>query len=263
MALRPRLTATAALCVAAALGLTAFAAPAGAAARRGPAGTTAAHRAVRHGAVRHGAAKHGATRMTVVYRNLALINGDTATVYSNGLAEVRNRTRSQVEYRTIAPTGAAAAGTAAALPGKAQLAFELAKGPAQPYAAGTLEVVLSAAARATEPARVVPAATLQRLRRSAPRPGALPAGPVPAYTTDAALNRVLAGLGTDSMSAVFPARAVQALRPQPGHLDLARAYVVHVTSATMPGAVAALSGSPAVAYASPDWTVSTTATSPI
>src|SRR5487761_1827750 len=107
MALRPRLTATAALCVAAALGLTAFAAPAGAAARRGPAGTTAAHRAVRHGAVRHGAAKHGATRMTVLYRNLALINGDTATVYSNGLAEVRNRTRSQVEYRPIEPTGAA------------------------------------------------------------------------------------------------------------------------------------------------------------
>jgi hypothetical protein len=200
--------------------------------------------------------------MTVVYRNLALVNGDTATVYSNGLAEVRNRTRSQVEYRTIPPAGAGIAGTAAALPGKAQLSFELAKGPAQPYVAGTLEVVLSTA-RATAPARAVSAATLQRLRRATPRPGALPAGPVPAYTTDAALNRVLAGLGTDSMSAVFPGPTAAALRPQPGRLNVARAYIVHVTSATMPGAVAALSASPAVAYASPDWTVATTATTPI
>jgi hypothetical protein len=246
MRLRPRALA---LVSATALGLTAFAGQAGAAAARtGAVATTAAH---------------GAARLSVVYRNLALVNGDTATVYSSGLAEIWNAAHSQVEYRTIPPTGGGAAGTAAALPGKAQLSFDLVKAQAQPYVAGELEVVLSASVSATESSRLVPAATLQRLRRDTARPGALPAGPVPAYTNDSAFNRVLAGLGTDSMSAVFPRSAVRALKPQPGSLDLAKAYVVHVTSATMPAALSALSASGAVAYAAPDWTVSSTATSPI
>ena len=218
---RSKLAAAAAIVTA--IGLTAAAAPARAAAD--PAST---HRA-----------QHK-TRLTVVYRNLALLNGDTATVYSNGLAEVWNASRSQVEYRTIPPAGTGEAGTATALPGQAQLRFDLIKAPPQAYLPGTLEVVLPPTVAAT-------------VRRHAARD----------YTTDAALNRVLTRLGTDSMSPVFPAGAVPALKPQAGGLDLAKAYVLHVTAATMPGALAALAASGDVAYAAPDWTVSATATTPI
>lgn len=208
-----------------------------------PAGAAAVHRATGHAA-------KPAARLSVVYRNLPLLNGETATVYSNGLAEVWNRTRSQTEYRTVPPTGAGEAGTAAALPSKAQLRFDLIKAPAQAYVPGELEMVLGGGVNATAASRTVGAATLR-------------SGAVPAWTTDAAFNRVLARLGTDQLTAVFPARAVRALKPQPGGLDLAKAYVVHVTAATMPRAVAALTGSAAVAYAAPDWTVSTTDTTPI
>jgi hypothetical protein len=225
---------------------------------------------------------HGASHLRVIYRNLHLLNGDTATVYSNGLSEVWNATHSKVQYRTVPPDGQGQAGTAAALPGRARLSFDLLKAPAQPYVAGQLEMVLSPTVSAG-PSITVPAATLARLRRqtapvrpgrhpAAPAtperhptagPGTLPSGAVPAYTSNAAFNRVLAGLGVDRMTAVFPRAAVRSLRTQPGGLDLAKAYVVRMTSATMPHALAALSGSGAVAYAAPDWTVTTTATSPL
>src|SRR5580658_4505032 len=123
-------------------------------------------------ASRSGTAPHATTKLSVVYKNLSLLNGDTATVYSNGLAEIWNQTRSQVEYRTIEPTGGAEAGTAAALPGKAQLLFDLVKAPAQAYVPGELEVVLGSAVRATSASRRVSAAALR-------------SGAVPDYTTDA------------------------------------------------------------------------------
>ena len=206
---------------------------------------------------------HRAAHLTKVYRNLHLLNGDTATVYSNGLAEVWNRTHSRAEYRMIPPDGTGQPGTAAALPGRSQLSFDLLRAPAQPYVAGQLEVVLAAGVSATAATVTVPAATLARLRQHIARPGALPSGPVPEYTGDDAFNRVLAGLGVDRMAAVFPRHAVASLRTRPGGLNLAQAYVVHMTSATMTHAVAALSSSGAVAYAAPDWTVATTSTSPL
>jgi hypothetical protein len=197
-----------------------------------------------------GAKARAASRLTVVYQDLALLNGDTATVYSNGLAEVWNPSHSQVEYRNIPPTAGGEAGTAAALPGRAQILFDLLKAPAQPYLPGQLEVVLSPDVRATEASRVVPAAALR-------------SGSVPAYTGSAAFNRVLARLGVDRLSAVFGGSALRGLRPEPGQLDLAQAYVMHLTAATMPAALSALSASGGVAYAAPDWTVATMATNPI
>jgi hypothetical protein len=201
-------------------------------------------------ATRSGTKPDSATKLSVVYQNLSLLNGDTATVYSNGLAEIWNQTRSQVQYRTIAPTGGAEAGTAAALPGKAQLLFDLVKAPAQAYVPGELEVVLGSAVRATSASRQVSAATLR-------------SGAVPDYTTDATFNRVLAKLGVDRMSSLFPASRIAALRPEPGQLNLAQAYVMNLTSATMPSALAALTASGGVAYAAPDWVVTTTNTNPI
>jgi len=198
-------------------------------------GLSAAAPATAAGAAGPPRAQHR-TRLTVVYRNLALLNGDTATVYSNGLAEVWNADRSRVEYRTIPPTGTGEVGTASALPGRAQLRFDLLKAPPRAYLPGMLEVVLSPTVSVT---------------------------PQRHYTTSTAFNRVLTRLGADSMSPVFPAGAVRALRSRPGGLDLARAYVLRVTAATMPGALAALAASGDVAYAAPDWTVATTATNPI
>src|ERR1700677_380989 len=66
------------LTAATALALATMAAPAGAATRRGTKPASA-------------------TKLSVVYQNLSLLNGDTATVYSNGLAEIWNQTRSQVQ----------------------------------------------------------------------------------------------------------------------------------------------------------------------
>jgi hypothetical protein len=198
----------------------------------------------------------------IVYRNLALPDGNTATVYSDGLAVITNRRKGTIEYQTVPPVGGMP-GTAAALPAKPQLAWELAKGRPSPYLPGDLEVVLAAPAAATAPSRVVPKAALARLRATS-HPGGLPAGPVPAYTTNVHLNRMLAGLGVAEMTQVFRGASRTGLGPAPsGGLDLTRAYVVHVTNASMPIALAALRSSPAVAYAAPDWTVApmdTTAT---
>jgi hypothetical protein len=207
--------------------------------------------AATHGGARdNGAgARHGA-KPTVVYRDLKLVNGDTATVYSSGLAEIFNPARTKVEYRNVTPTGNAAAGTAAALPSKGQLIFDLGKAPAQDSVPGEYEMVLAGGVSATEQSRLVPQSALARHE-------------VPDYTTSATLNRLLASLGVDQLSAVFPASAVRGLGQQPGQLDLAKAYVVHVTGSAEPSALDALTGSASVAYAAPDWTVSTTATNPV
>ncbi|HEY1917281.1 MAG TPA: hypothetical protein VGH27_17085 [Streptosporangiaceae bacterium] len=187
---------------------------------------------------------------TVVYRDLKLVNGDTATVYSSGLAEIFNPARTKVEYRNVTPTGDAATGTAASLPSKPQLIFDLVKAPAQAYVPGEYEMVLANTVSATQQTRLVPRAALARHE-------------VADYTTNSTFNRLLASLGVDQMSAVFPAAAAQKLKPQAGQLNLAKAYVLHVTSSAEPAALDALTGSASVAYAAPDWTVSTTATNPV
>jgi hypothetical protein len=194
------------------------------------------------------------TKPVVIYRDLALPDGNTATVYSDGLAMIVNRRHATVEYQMLPPAGGMP-GTAAALPAKPELVWQLTKGQPRPFVPGDLEVVLAAPATATVPSRVVPNAALTRLRATS-RPGGLPTGPVPAYTTNGHLNRVLAGLGVADMAQVFRGASRAALGPvSPGGLDLTRAYVVHVTNASMPIALAALRSSPAVAYAAPDWTV--------
>jgi hypothetical protein len=155
-----------------------------------------------------GAAAHPAGPTTVhakpalVYRNLALPNGDSATVYSDGLAMVANRRRRTVEYQMLPPAGGMP-GTASALPAKPELVWELTKGRPRPFVPGDLEVVLAPRATGTLPSRVVTKATLTRLRAATSRPGELPTGPVPAYTTNGPLNRVLAGLGAADMKQVF------------------------------------------------------------
>ncbi|MHB1433985.1 MAG: hypothetical protein ACYCVZ_17955, partial [Streptosporangiaceae bacterium] len=209
-------------------------------------------------------------KATVVYRKLTLANGDTATVYSNGLAEVLTPGKRSVEYRVLPPSGMGVPGTASALPSRSRLLFDLSTAPASPYVAGDFEVVLVPSVTATAPRRTVSPAELSRLRRASARPGAAPSGPVPRYTTSAPLNRTLAAVGAGSMTQVFrgvPASTLDgmaaAARRNGTRLSLNRAYVVHVTSGTMATALAALSASPQVAYVSPDWTVAAMSTSPV
>jgi hypothetical protein len=155
-----------------------------------------------------GAEAHTARTATVhakpalVYRNLALPDGDTATVYSDGLAMIANRRQRTAEYQMLPPAGGMR-GTASALPAKPELVWELTKGRPRPFVPGDLEMVLAPQASATVPSRVVPKAALARLRAATSRPGGQPTGPVPAYTTNGPLNRVLAGLGVASMVQVF------------------------------------------------------------
>jgi hypothetical protein len=188
-------------------------------------------------------ARTSGAKPTATYRDLALPTGQTATVFSDGIAEVFSANHRSAQYRTVPPTGTAEPGTAAALPSKGQLIWQLSRAPASPYVPGTLEVVL---------ARGISATSAER--------SAAPGRPAPRYTTSGSLNRVLAGLGAGSMSAVF--HGAPAGPRAPDGLNLRQAFVVHVTGATVPAAVTALLASPAVAYAAPDWTVSAMHTQP-
>jgi hypothetical protein len=201
----------------------------------------------------------------VVYPSLALPGGQRATVFSNGVAEVFGAGHRSVEYRMVQPVATGQPGTAAALPAKPQLAWQLSRQPASPYVPGTLEVVLARGASATSARLAVPAGELAALRRATPRPGTPAAGQVPAYTTSSPLNHLLAGLGADAMSQVFSGATAQAAASlaAPSGLNIGQAYVVHVTGATVPAAVSALLASPAVAYAAPDWAVTTMNTQPV
>lgn len=178
-------------------------------------------------------AKPTVAKPTVVYRNLRLVGGDTATVWSNGLAEIVRPDQGQVEYRMVpaAPFGG--------LPAAPQVAFDLAKAPAVPFAHDEVEVVLAPTVSANGPHQATAAAAN--------------------YTTDAGLNQQLAGLGVTSMNQVFGGLPAA----NDGAVDLSRVYTVHVTNASMPAALAALSASPAVAYAEPDWITSTLHTTPM
>ncbi|HEX3649999.1 MAG TPA: hypothetical protein VHV49_16345 [Pseudonocardiaceae bacterium] len=183
------------------------------------------------------AARPSVTKPTVVYRNLKLVNGDTATVFSNGLAEVFRPGAAAAEYRMI-PSGV--------LPAAPRVAFDLAKAPAVPYAHDQVDVVLANDVDATSAQRELPA--------TAVAPGA----PTPDYTTDATLNKRLAGMGVTAMNQVFDGM------PAGGTgVDLSRVYTLHVTHASIPAALAALTASPAVAYAEPDWITSPLNTTPV
>jgi hypothetical protein len=221
----------------------------GAAARTQPARTQPARTVPARAQDTGSAAAAPAAKPAVAYQNLALPTGQTATVYTNGIAEVFSDGHRSAQYRMLPPAGPGEPGTSASLPGRGELIWELSQAPPSPFVPGTLEVVLAHGVRATSAERTVPAGR---------------AGQVPPYTTSSPLNRLLAGLGTDRVAAVFrgaQARAAGRL-PTSGGLDLAQALVVHVTGASVPTAVTALLASPAVAYAAPDWTVAPTHTQP-
>lgn len=187
------------------------------------------------------------TKPTMVYRNVRLVDGDTATVFSDGLAEVVRPGQAETEYRMVPLVPSGSADSAEVLPGEAQVAFELSKAPAVPYAPGQVEVVLAPTVDATSAQRDLSAAAVA------------PGAPTPDYTTNAAFNRQLAGIGVTSMRQVLG----DAGSTTDTGIDLSRVYTMHVSNASLPAALATLAASPAVAYAEPDWIAAPLNTTPV
>src|SRR5713101_4832969 len=189
------------------------------------------------------AGKAGSTAPAIAY-NLDLPGGQTAKVFSNGVAAVFSKDRRKVEFRAypVTPRYDEAAGQTG-LPEKAQLIADLAAGAKALYADGRVLVVFASGVTGTSD--VVSG-------RGAP------------FTNDSATNANLAGLGVDRSERLFRkfsrdslaamhANAQAALgRPV---VDFSNAYRLHLTGASVRQAVTALLQSPAVVYASPDFRV--------
>ena len=190
------------------------------------------------------ASQAGSNAPTLIY-SLDLPGGQTAKVFSNGVAAVFSKDRRKVQFRTypVTPRYDEVAGQIG-LPDKAQLIADLAAGAKALYADGRVLVVFANGVTGA---------------------GDVVSGRGAAYTNDAATNASLAGLGVDHSERLFRkfdrsslagmhANAQASLgRPL---VDFSNAYRLHLSGASVRQAVTALLQSPSVVYASPDFRVS-------
>ena len=189
------------------------------------------------------AGKAGSAAPAIVY-SFDLPQGQAAKVFSNGVAAVFSKDRRKVEFRTypVTPAYDEMAGQTG-LPDKAQLIADLAAGAKAPYADAHVLVVFANGVTGTSD---------------------VVSGGGAAFTNDSTTNATLAGLGVDRSErllrkldrntlAVMHANA-QAAAGTP-LVDFSNAYRLHLTGASVRQALAALLQSPAVAYASPDFRV--------
>jgi hypothetical protein len=194
-----------------------------------------------------------AVRATVAYPDLQLPDGRHALVYSDGLAEVSDgpgQAGNRMKFTWVPLLNANGGGTSlndsggTDLPGTGELIADLLRQRPAPYAAQEVVAVYRDAA----PTAALFATSPQALR--------MRAASVPRYTDKPALNSVLARLGVDRASRLFAGLPSQ----QP--LDVSRAVLLHLTADSVAAAVSALRADPDVAFAEPDWIVSTTYTPP-
>ena len=231
-----------------------------------PANATAPHTASTPAAV--------TSARTLAYPHLVLPGGEWAAVYADGLAEVHHSnpatgnaattdaaTGDQVKLVHLPMSGSDAntAATAGQLPPRVQIVTDLIHSGDTPYAPDRVLVVYAAGVDA--PAHQSVAASTLRQH-----------GVTPAYTNTTTVNRALAGLGVDRADQLFGGVAHSRLtamrttaQQRLGHpvLDFSRAYLLHLTGSSVPSAIQALRSNADVAYAAPDWTVTTTNTSPV
>jgi hypothetical protein len=181
---------------------------------------------------------------TIAY-SLDLPDGQTAKVFSNGVAAVFSKDLGKVEFRAFPVTpqyDEVAAQTG--LPDKARLIADLAAGAKASFAEGRVLVVFASGVTGT---------------------GDVVSGRAAAFTNDSSTNATLAGLGVDrserlfrnldksSLTTMRAGAEADLARPL---LDFSNAYRLHlVTGASVRQAVNALRQSPAVVYASPDFRV--------
>lgn len=205
-----------------------------------------------------GAAHAQATsRVQVAYQNLALPNGDTATVFSNGIAEIFSKDKRRMQFRQVPSSPSfGASDSATQLPDRGDLIADLSHAAPTAYAPNQLNVVFSGSAVPTQDTFSVSPDTLVHLRNGKTS--------TPNYTRDAATNSLLASLGVDRVDRLFgqfQRSQLQSMHAQTQArvsvpvLDFSNAYHLHFTSASMSSALAALQASPDVAYVAPDWTV--------
>src|SRR2546428_5728108 len=193
----------------------------------------------------------GSTAPTIAY-SLDLPGGQTAKVFSNGVAAVFSKDRRKVEFRSFPVTPQYdEMAVQTGLPDKARLIADLGAGVKAPFADGRVLAVF--ANGVTGSSDVV-------------------SGRGAAFTNDAATNAILAGLGVDRSERLFRKYARDSLAQMRANAELAlgmplmdfsNAYRFHLTGASVRQAVTALLQSPAVVYASPDFRVSGSEAAPV
>jgi hypothetical protein len=185
----------------------------------------------------------GSTAPTIAY-SLDLPGGQTAKVFSNGVAAVFSKDRTKVQFRSypVIPQYDEVAGQTG-LPDKAQLIADLAAGAKAPYADGRVLVVFAGGVTGTSD---------------------VVSGRGAAFTNDSTTNAGLADLGVDHSERLFRTfdrDSLAAMRADAQTalgtplVDFSNAYLLHVNGASVRQAVTALLKSPAVVYASPDFRV--------
>jgi hypothetical protein len=200
----------------------------------------------------------------IAYQNLKLPNGNTATVFADGVAEVFTKSHKEVSTQLVAADPQLDnTRPRYALPDRGEIIAQLAASRPQPYAASRVVVVYREGVTAPRDIVTVDKQTLRMLREAVSKHTMLSAG-VPSYTNDLSVNRALASIGVDRSERLFrqfdrsKLAALQSGVAGPGRgLDLANVYRLHVSASSVPNAVAVLAKEPSVAYVAPDWTVST------
>jgi hypothetical protein len=200
----------------------------------------------------------------VVRLRVTLHDGQTATVYADGLETLSNKT-GKVIRRALVPPGLSTDLSRDVTASKGDLlAPLLTPKPRQPFAPNQLIVVFAAGAAPSVDAFAVSKARLAKLR--AAKPAQFAAMAVPAYSSDSRLNRVFAQIGVDRLTRIarhISRSRLSMLRAQTvsksggrAMLDVADAFVVHVTNAPIDRALTLLRKQAAVAYAEHNWYVS-------
>ncbi|HET7307356.1 MAG TPA: S8 family serine peptidase [Gammaproteobacteria bacterium] len=209
--------------------------------------------------------RSAAQQPDVLY-TLKLPGGRSAVVYKSGIAKIYTADFSAVETRVInGLVGSTQSTPRTSTPTKAEIRFDLLKAPPHPYARGEVLVVYRAGVHGN--AIHVPTPKVKSMRRSQG-----PSGPLPKYTSSAALNALLSRLGVDRSKRLFGGIGKGSLRNMSarvsapkgqGLLNIDNAYELHVTGVSVKKAVAALKRSGQVAYASPEFYVTTMHTNPV
>ena len=208
-------------------------------------------------------AQAGATASRILYQ-VKLPGGQTANVYTDGVAQIYSKDRTKVETRVLqAGTTLTPDDTRGAVISKDQATRQLLQSPQTPYQEGRVLVVFRDGIGASSDLTTVSKANLLAMRQAV-KSKTLSAAQIPPYTNDASANRVMAQVGTDRVERLFrniPISALQSMRSnaqaKAGHslLNIAGVYRLHVTGASARNAAAQLLKLPSVAYASPDWRV--------
>jgi hypothetical protein len=161
---------------------------------------------------------------TVVYPDLRLPDGRRALVYSDGLAEVSDSSGNRVEFTWVPLLNEG-------LPDKGQLIADLLRPSSAPYVPDEVVVIFRHAA---------PTAALARLGVDR-------------------VSQLFTGMALPQLAALHRSAEQAAGHPLP---DFSRLDVLHLSAASVPAAVTGLRADADVAYAAPDWIVSTAHTPP-